>query len=126
MRSYAISRLILGVLLGLGSCIGFTSKAQAAEGLRPDTPVIVAEDLTREADCRRSVDGGPEYPCPLGSVLYVRETTYAEVTAKQLKHWSVRSPNRQQDEDAVLRLAGAASKQSSPSTLLVGHTRLDD
>jgi len=106
----------MALLLGMTVCLTAISETYAASRPQPNASVIVAEDLTQEADCRRSIDGGPEYPYPAGSVVYVRETTYAEVIARQLKYWVIFSGNRQQDEAAALRLITAGSKSSLPVT----------
>jgi hypothetical protein len=90
------------VALSIAFLVGTFSVVNAVTELPPDTPVVVAEDVTRQADCLRSVNGGPEVSCPPGSVLYVRYTTYEEVLAKGIKHWKVMTKDTRQDADTVV------------------------
>jgi hypothetical protein len=66
--------------IGLLACvIGFGSTAHAAPINRPnDTPVIVAEDKTSEADCGQWYDTpANRVPCDPGTVIFGRKTTLA-------------------------------------------------
>ncbi len=66
----------------------------------PDsTPVVIAEDKTREADCRSWV-GSPanERPCQPGSVIFARRTTYGEAKQLGIRDYAILTQDSEKDQ----------------------------
>ena len=79
--------LIVGLL---ASVLSITAMAQA--DLPENTPVIVVEDKTVEADCKVQLDQSAlEQACPSGSVIFAREVTYGEAKKSKIKDYIISS-----------------------------------
>lgn len=65
---------------------------------RNETPVVVAEDKTVEADCKVWVDSpANERPCEPGSVIFARHTTYGEVKKAGITDYAVLTGDAEED-----------------------------
>lgn len=79
--------------------------------------VIVAEDKTIEADCKVSLNNGPEQSCAPGSVIWSYETTYAEVKKARIKDYVILTTDAEQNDKLRSQLADKVSKEKRDSSL---------
>ncbi len=107
-----IGSLVLGASLLLGGL-----PANAAEKPAAATRVAVAEDKTVEAQCAQSVqiNNGPirEKVCAPGSVIFVRQTTYAEVEQAGIQDYVVLTGDAEVDRAKEDKLAAKVHKDKS-------------
>lgn len=79
------------IALAISLAAGLSGAVHAAPSKpSPDTPVLVVEDKTSESSCLVWAET-PEnaYPCPAGTLIGVRKTTYAEVANLKHAHYVV-------------------------------------
>lgn len=106
--------VVIGVLVLLGNGV---TQAEPTD-LRDTTPVIIAEDKTKEADCKAFV-GSPQnqQPCKPGSVIFARQTTYREVKAHGIQQYVLLTRDahlNQQLQDELVTRTRQAIVGSSP------------
>lgn len=115
MRRLTIMSFVLVMSLVLSVV---PSQVSASPKPADDTPVIAAQDQTREADCKSWVDSPEnEQPCELGSVIIARDTTYAEVKKKDIKEWAVRAKDEKQNKIIEQELVGKVRKRVHGDTV---------
>jgi hypothetical protein len=124
-------RLMVGsLLMGVSLAVGGVPVA-AHEGLRlanaeprPDTRVVIAEDKTVEAECVQAVQikNRPmhEGPCMPGSVVFTRETTYAEAKTAGISDYVILTGDVEQDRKLTHELAEKVHVEKSGDRV---HTR---
>lgn len=97
--------------------VGMHNTTLALPITEPDdeTPVIVAEDKTKEAQCIKWVDSPKNVrPCPPGSVIFTRETTYGEVKQKGIKDYTILTGDSSIDNLLTNQVANHAHSRMSP------------
>src|SRR5689334_21140260 len=95
---------------------GVHSTALAASSKpQKETRVVVAEDKTKEAQCLSWVDSpANEKPCLPGSVIFARETTYAEVKRSGIVDYVVLTGNAAEDTSSINRLVDRVHMKVAP------------
>ncbi len=116
MKSNAIlGFLILSLALAVASLPTYVAAAKPPAS--DSTPVFVAEDVTEAVGCVRSVDDGPELPCPEGAVISVREMTLGEARkAGKIKH-AVKTSNEKENKKLKDQLAEELHATLTPTTI---------
>lgn len=94
-----------------------SSSVYAAPKLKDDTPVVVAEDQTKEADCM-VWSNSPEskQPCEPGSVIFARDTIYAEVKKNNIQEWAVLTNDPKLNDAIEQELVGKVRKRVHGTT----------
>jgi hypothetical protein len=105
MRVRSSIGVVAIVLVMFGAGVVQAEKAELSDV----TPVIIAEDKTKESDCKSFV-GSPqnEQPCKPGSVIFARQTTYSEVKARGINKYSILTNNAKMNEQLQDKLVADA------------------
>lgn len=99
------------VMLLLGSVGSLQAADRAPQGW---TPVVVVEDQTAALACLQWVDSPANAkPCPAGSLLVSRQTTYAEVRRAHIRDYAVLTGDPQRNAQLARQLADALHRQTA-------------
>lgn len=104
-------RVLAAAVLLLGS----VGSLQAADRAPQDwTPVVVVEDQGAALGCLQWVDSPANAkPCPAGSLLVSRQTTYTEVKRAHIRDYTVLTGDPQRDAQLARQLADALHRQTA-------------
>jgi hypothetical protein len=110
-QSVRWSCVLAVVMLLLGSA---GSLRAAAHTPQDRTPVVVVEDQTAASGCLQWVDSSANArPCPAGSLLVSRQTTFAEVRHAHIRSYAVLMGDPQRDAQLARQLADALHRQTA-------------
>ncbi len=118
--------IVITALVIVTYFLGTPTMYASHELINDKVSVIVAEDKTQAADCHFWEDTPANlYPCPAGSVVFVRETTMGDVRTNGIKHYHPSTGNAKKDEEIAKMLVsevvaatkGEINKGSLPASV---------
>jgi hypothetical protein len=114
--SMRVRSTILVMVLGVLLCVGYlpVSATPALSSVR--ARVVIAEDRTVVSQCMRWINTPTNMtPCPLGTIIVSRETTYAEVQRRGITTYAVLTGNPIVDDRIHNELVMLVHKAVSPA-----------